>query len=133
MPAKQARRRNAPAVEKPPGSSTRAALDFLERRGAVVALTLTLVASIRIAATYPVFSHTFDEPAHIACGLEYLDKGVYKLEPQHPPLARAAAALGAYLTGIRYPDHSDAPSPEFEMSSRGLAILYSGGHYDRTL
>ena len=99
----------------------------------MVALALTLVASIRIAATYPIFSHTFDEPAHIACGLEFLDKGVYKLEPQHPPLARAAAALGAYLTGIRYPDHSDAPSPEFEMSSRGLAILYSGGHYDRTL
>jgi hypothetical protein len=133
MPAKQARRRRAPSVEKPSGSSTRASLEFLERRGAWVAMALTLVASIRIAATYPVFSHTFDEPAHIACGLEYLDKGVYKLEPQHPPLARAAAALGAYLTGIRYPDHSDAPSPEFEMSSRGLAILYSGGHYDRTL
>ena len=96
-------------------------------------LALVLFASIRIAATYPVFSHTFDEPPHIACGLEYLDKGVYALEPQHPPLARAAAALGAYLTGIRYPEHSDAPSPEFEMTTRGLAILYSGGHYERTL
>jgi hypothetical protein len=133
MPAKQARRRRAPSVEKSPGSSTRAALHFLQRRGGVVALALASIASLRIAATYPVFSHTFDEPAHIACGMEYLDKGVYRLEPQHPPLARAAAAMGAYLTGIRYPGHSDAPSPEFEMSSRGLAILYSGGHYDRTL
>jgi hypothetical protein len=133
MPAKQARRRPAPSVRKSSRSFTGAALGFLERRAAMVALALTLAASVRIAATYPVFSHTFDEPAHIACGLEYLDKGVYKLEPQHPPLAREAAALGAYLTGIRYPDHSDAPSPEFEMSSRGLAILYSGGHYDRTL
>jgi hypothetical protein len=133
MPAKQARRRRAPSVQESSGSSTRTALDFLGRRGGLVALALVLFASIRIAATYPVFSHTFDEPPHIACGLEFLDKGVYKLEPQHPPLARAAAALGAYITGIHYPDHSDAPSPEFEMSSRGLAILYSGGHYDRTL
>jgi hypothetical protein len=99
-----------------------------------VALTLALVASIRIAATYPVFSHTFDEPAHIACGLEYLDKGAYTLEPQHPPLARAAAALGAHLAGIRYPDHGDAAAgSELDLFSRGLAILYSGGHYDRTL
>lgn len=135
MAIKQARRRRAPtvSVQEPSGFSTRAVVEFLQRRSGLVALALTLFATLRIVATYPVFSHTFDEPAHIACGMEYLDKGVYKLEPQHPPLARVAAALGAYLTGIHYPDHSDAPSPEFEMSGRGLVILYSGGHYDRTL
>ena len=43
----------------------------------------------RIVATYPVFNHTFDEPAHLATGMEWLDRGTYTWEPQHPPLARA--------------------------------------------
>ena len=60
-----------------------------------------LLASLRIAATYPVFSHTIDEPSHIACGMEWLDKHTFNLEPKHPPLARVAGALGPYLMGRR--------------------------------
>src|SRR5260370_12456479 len=64
-------------------------------------LVLTLIASARIAATYTVFNETVDEPAHIACGMEWLDKGVYRYEPQHPPLARVMTAIAPYLAGSR--------------------------------
>src|SRR5580698_5519461 len=74
---------------------------FLETRATWLAVALVVLASIRIVSTYLVFSHTFDEPAHIACGMEWLDKGVYTWEPQHPPLARVAAAIGPYLMGVR--------------------------------
>ena len=94
-------------------------------------MALVLVASIRIIATYTVFSHTYDEPAHIACGMEWLDKGVYQWEPQHPPLARVATALGPYLLGTRC---QNTPNVDLaSMTKEGLAILYYGHHYDLTL
>jgi hypothetical protein len=58
--------------------------------------------------------------------MEYLSKGVYRYEPQHPPLARVAAAIGSYLAGVR--SHN-----EREMWHEGQALLYKGGHYDRNL
>jgi hypothetical protein len=84
-------------------------------------LTCLLVglAAMRIVATYTVFSETFDEPAHIAAGLELLDRGTYTYETQHPPLARIAAALGPYLSGSRSQGQPD-------MWNEGRAILYSG-------
>jgi len=104
---------------------------FLERHSAALALGLVLIASARIAATYIVFNHTVDEPAHIACGMEWLDKGAYTYEPQHPPLARVAAALGPYLLGIR---SQGAPRHDLmSITYEGAGILYHGGHYDLTL
>jgi 4-amino-4-deoxy-L-arabinose transferase-like glycosyltransferase len=100
----------------------------IERHATKLALALVLVASVRIVATYDVFSHTNDEPAHIACGMEWLDKGVYRYEAQHPPLARIAGALGPYLLGRRIQE-----SKSGEMFGEGLAILYQGAQYDRTL
>jgi hypothetical protein len=97
----------------------------------MLALVLVLIGSARIVATYTVFNHTVDEPAHIACGMEWLDKGTYTYEPQHPPLARVAAAVGPYLLGIR-----SQGSPQHDLMSityEGAGILYHGGHYDRTL
>ncbi len=99
---------------------------WLRRHATAVAVILVLIASGRIVSTYTILSHTFDEPAHIACGMEWLDTGTYHYEPQHPPLARAAIALGPYLAGSRA-HRLD------EMWDEGLAILYDGGHYDRTL
>jgi 4-amino-4-deoxy-L-arabinose transferase-like glycosyltransferase len=80
------------------------------------------IGSARIISTYTVFNHTVDEPAHIACGMEWLDKGIYKLEPQHPPLARVAAAVGPYLLGRR---SMNGPSMYYE----GEAILVFEGNY----
>jgi len=58
----------------------------------IVAL-LILLGTVRIASTWTTYAYTSDEPAHIACGMEWLDHGTYHYEDQHPPLARIAAAL----------------------------------------
>ncbi len=80
----------------------------------------------RIVSTYTVFTGTVDEPFHIACGMEWLDKGVYLLEAQHPPLSRVAGALGPYLAGER----SNGIGDEIQ---QGNAILGSGATYTRNL
>lgn len=91
-----------------------------------LALAAVVLATLRIAATYPVFSHTFDEPAHVATGMEWLERGTYTLEPQHPPLARVLVALGPYLAGERGQGHTD-------IHDEGALILYHEGNYPRNL
>jgi hypothetical protein len=80
----------------------------------------------RIVATYHVFNQTWDEPAHVAAGMEWLDRGRYTYEPLHPPLARIMEALGPRLAGIR-------SAGQANVWLEGNAILYAGGRYDRNL
>jgi 4-amino-4-deoxy-L-arabinose transferase-like glycosyltransferase len=133
--SKRQRQRNPPqaapaAPRKGAGASARI-LSFLERRSRGVAVLAVLFATLRIVATYHVFDHTSDEPAHIACGMEYLDKGVYTWEPQHPPLARVSVALGPYLLGLR---SQNTPRKDFTSKfAEGARILYSGHRYELAL
>ncbi len=121
MSKKKAKRQFEKPAEQP-----KTVAPLLERRSLVLALCLIAIAVIRIAAAWPEMSITFDEPAHLACGLQYVAQHVYVYEPQHPPLARAMAALGPYLDGSRL---LDAPN----MILEGVAVLYHGGHTGRTL
>ena len=105
---------------------------WLDGHALWVAIGLVALASLRIIATYTVFNHTFDEPMHIACGMEWLDKGAYTCEAQHPPLARVAAALLPYLSGIRSQGVA-IRGDIYSQPREGIAILYAGHHYDRTL
>ena len=73
----------------------------------LAAAMITAVALVRIVATYPVFSQSWDEPAHLATGMEWLDQGRYTREPLHPPLARVMIALGPYLAGARSAGHTN--------------------------
>ena len=73
----------------------------LNYASAFIALVSVLLATLLIVHTYTVFDQTADESAHIACGMEWLDRGTYTLEVFHPPLARVAAALLLYLAGAR--------------------------------
>ena len=84
-------------------------------------ILLTALAAARLFPTYTTFSATQDEPYHVASGMEWIEKGAYTYELQHPPLARVAVALGPYLGGLR--GHSIRSSPYEE----GNAILYSTG------
>ena len=86
---------------------------------------LVAIALARITSTYTVFSQTFDEPVHIAAGLEWLDHGTAFLVPYNPPLARVFEAIGPYLDGARF-----APAPD--PVQLGNRILY-GGDYLRRL
>jgi hypothetical protein len=96
------------------------------RGRALIAILLVAVAVARIAATYSVFTNTFDEPAHVTGGLAWWTSGNAAVEPLHPPLPRAAVALGPYLTGVRVERDEDPARAE-------TGILYRGGHYWRTL
>jgi hypothetical protein len=89
--------------------------------GAIVLISLAIV---RVASTYTVFNSTYDEPAHIACGMEWLQWGNNTCELQHPPLARIAVALGPFLKGLRL-----APRSNVSFYDEGNAILYSEGQF----
>jgi hypothetical protein len=80
----------------------------------------------RIVSTYPVFTQTWDEPAHVAAGMQWLDQGRYTYEPLHPPLARVMVALGPRLAGIRSAGHEN-------VWLEGNSILYAGDAYERNL
>src|SRR5687767_4708740 len=123
--------------QKRPGAATPQAVQpssrpdvaaFLERHCRVIAFALVILATVRIAATYTVFNHTFDEPAHIACGTEWLADGVYRWEAQHPPVSRVAVSLGPYLLGGR--PQGEPRVDIYAMSKEGTKILYSGHRYD---
>ncbi|HEV7994050.1 MAG TPA: hypothetical protein VGP25_19645 [Gemmatimonadaceae bacterium] len=90
-----------------------------------VALVACL-ATLAIIATYPVFSQTWDEPATLAAGMEWLSTGAYHYEAHHPPLARVASAIGPYLRGARSTGNRS-------MYDEGRTLLGEGAHYRRTL
>jgi 4-amino-4-deoxy-L-arabinose transferase-like glycosyltransferase len=83
-----------------------------------------LVASMLSASTWRVYSHTWDEPEHLAAGLQLLDRGRYEYDTQHPPIARVLIALGPYLAGA----HSYGTPPP-DGVQEGIDILYGTGHY----
>jgi hypothetical protein len=94
-----------------------------------VVLFIALAIS-RIVPTYSVFNNTTDEPAHIACGMEWLQFGTYTYEVQHPPLARVAVALGPFLKGLRLEKKLIASEQRAAfIYEEGNTILYSGGRY----
>jgi hypothetical protein len=99
------------------------------RRSVAVLTLLTVLSCALCVSTYRLFGNFWDEPEHIAAGLVLLDRGEYRYDNQHPPLARLAAAIGPYLAGARF--HGE-PNPIGE--AQGREILYHGAaSYDTLL
>jgi hypothetical protein len=97
----------------------------LARRALVL---IILGASVLAAGSWRVYSNTWDEPEHLAAGIELLDRGKYEYDTEHPPLGRVFMAIGPYLAGA----HSFGTPPP-EGTPEGLHILYSKGAYWRDL
>ena len=95
-------------------------------RVAVLLAILILIALGRVAATWHVYSATFDEPAHLAAGMEWLDRGVYRYEEMHTPLARIAMAAGPWADGLRSEGRTG-------IWVEGNAILNQRGRPERAL
>lgn len=89
-------------------------------------MAFVLLGMLRIIATYKDLSETVDEVAHIGGGMEWLALGTYTFEPQHPPLARVAAATGPYLLGIREQHQQN-------LWQEGRRVLFADGQYRRNL
>jgi len=130
MSAKSKKRHEIAPQAVPAANPHASWISVLERRAGAIAIALVLLATVRIAATYTVFTHTYDEPAHLACGMEWLDHGRYQYEAQHPPPARVAAALGPYLRGAR--GQNTPKEAPFGLIVEGVRILYRGD-YERLL
>ncbi|MDB6100270.1 MAG: hypothetical protein JWO52_269 [Gammaproteobacteria bacterium] len=95
--------------------------------GWTLCLTLLLaLAVLRIASTYTVFNATIDEGTHVASGIEWLEKGVYRIETRNPPLARISVALAPYLSGVRGVGNPTSWEETYP-------ILSATGHYWQTL
>ena len=98
-------------------------------RPAVWATCLSLLIGlgiVRIVSTYQVFNHTIDEPSHLACGIEWWEKGTYTIETKHTPLARISVAFLPYMSGLRAP-------AQFAKWQDTYPILSADGHYWRNL
>ncbi|HSY05911.1 MAG TPA: phospholipid carrier-dependent glycosyltransferase [Steroidobacteraceae bacterium] len=87
-----------------------------------------LLSCLLAAGSWLVYSNTWDEPEHLAAGVELLDRGRYEYDTEHPPLARVVLAFGPWLAGA----HAFGTPPP-EGTPEGIDILYSGGHYWRYL
>jgi hypothetical protein len=83
-----------------------------------VALILIIAGSCALAAgCWRVYSNTWDEPEHLAAGVELLDRGRYEYDTEHPPLARIFLALGPWLAGA----HSyGTPPPDGTLEGRDI-------------
>jgi hypothetical protein len=90
-------------------------------------LVLLAIGSIRIASTWGVFSQTFDEAFHLACGLQWWEHKQYTRERQHPPLSRIAIGALPYLLEHRHDDMN------LEAHRAGNAALGVGEAYRRGL
>jgi hypothetical protein len=99
---------------------------FLDGYCLALCLLLVGIACVRIISTYDALSLTADEPAHLACGMEYVASHVYTIDIQNPPLARAAQALGPYVAGAR-------PGGLSVMREEGLTIIAQSGNFNRTI
>jgi 4-amino-4-deoxy-L-arabinose transferase-like glycosyltransferase len=88
---------------------------------------------IAIVSTYDRVSHTWDEPTHLATGMELLQDGSYTLWTESPPLARLPLAVGPYLDGARLPQEGRGKA-DLEATSGvvyfvGSGVLYGSGEY----
>jgi hypothetical protein len=85
-------------------------------------------------------SPTSDEPPHIASGLSYVSTGVFRANPQHPPLLKELSGLSLLIGGIRWPHtpdaefllHGEIPNGEQPEWNIGNNIIINNGP-DRTL
>ena len=119
---------NQTSVAVASGAPVKGAAGFLSRPlGWALCLTLLLgIGILRIVSTYHVFNHTIDEPSHLACGIEWWEKGTYTIETKHTPLARISVAFLPYLSGLRAP-------MQFTKWQDTYPILSADGHYWRNL
>lgn len=92
----------------------------------VVVAALILLSVGRVVSTYHVFSQVWDEPYHIASGLEWWQNGVYHLAVEQPPLSHIAVSALLYFRGVRV-SHFEDPWRD------GNASLTAFGRYAENL
>ena len=87
---------------------------------------------LAISASLAIFSSRgdagiVDEIAHIPAGYSYLDKFDYRLNPEHPPLAKALAAIPLKFLPLNKP-YSDWSWDGINQWEQGWYFLYKAGN-----
>ncbi len=78
------------------------------KAGPLIAIALLAIFAGQSFLSSRVKSPVFDEPAHIAAGMSYLETGNFTANRQHPPLLKELSALSLLLAGVKWPGTSDA-------------------------
>src|SRR5258708_7336979 len=81
------------------------------RRLWLAAGALLVVFFLQVLFVSLVESPSWDEPAHLAAGLTYVETGNFLVNPQHPPLLKELSGLSLMLSGARLPE--GPPTLEF--------------------
>ncbi|MBI2577501.1 MAG: glycosyltransferase family 39 protein [Candidatus Wildermuthbacteria bacterium] len=108
--------------------------------------TTFILATLLLAATFLLaFSSmkqdalTFDEKAHIAAGYSYLTQQDYRINPEHPPLAKDLAAFPLLFMNLNFPEESqtwkqDSEAPQWWVQfDLGNELLYQSGNNPRQI
>src|SRR5215475_2653488 len=86
-------------IPQPLPSDTTMSLRILASIALVISLAFVLV----LLGTINRLSPTFDEPVHVLAGYSYLKWKDYRVNPEHPPLAKTMAALPLLAFDIKDP------------------------------
>ena len=70
------------------------------KRDALAVAGFTIVTALLCLPVYSSLNATFDEAFHAAAGLGLIRDGDYRVEIQHPPIARAPGGLLLALSGL---------------------------------
>jgi hypothetical protein len=106
----------------------------------LIAIALSVIFFFLALSESLVKSPTSDEPPHLASGLSYVSTGIFRGNPQHPPLLKELSGLSLLLGGIRWQRtaetefllHGDIPKgvqPDWQI---GYKIIVGNGP-ERTL
>jgi hypothetical protein len=90
---------------------------------ALVVVAAAALSSALIIGSYHSLSHTTDEPAHLAAGMEWLQFHRYTAQTENPPLSRIPLAVIPYVSGMRL-KNDDAGA-----TVSGVDMLYGSGDY----
>src|SRR4051794_25367984 len=66
-------------------------------------IAFVVAAIIWTVVSAAALSMTFDEPHHLATGIEWWQFGTYRWWTENPPVPKVVTALGPYLAGVRLP------------------------------
>src|SRR3989338_3050324 len=67
----------------------------------VIAIVIVVFAVILAITSVWDDSPIVDEIPHIGSGYSYIDKGDFRLNPEHPPLAKDLAGISLKIAGIK--------------------------------
>ena len=107
---------------------------FTERLVFPLAGTLLVLMAVLMVFSMQGDALTFDELAHIPAGYSYLTQQDYRLNPEHPPLAKDIAAFPLLFLGLDFPAQSqnwlqDAGAPPWWVQfDLGNEFLYKSGN-----